>query len=56
MKPYWFLWISLLIIGCTLLARTLVINFTEELSRDMGLNSEISYSFGIINLGDEGDI
>ena len=33
-----------------------MINFTEELSRDMGLNSEISYSFGIINLGDEGDI
>ena len=39
MKPYWFLWISFMITFCNLSAKTLVTNFSEQLSREIGLKS-----------------
>jgi len=38
-KPYWFLWITHKITFCSLLDRTLVMNFIVEFTRDIGLKS-----------------
>lgn len=53
MKPYWFPWMRGMISFCSWLARSLVINFIELLSKEMGLKSETAGTLNPRNQGDE---